>query len=95
MSSSDIFNKIVMHVTLMFSFTLAFFIFGFDHTKWNGIDEAEDDTWWKKMFNRFYFTTITYSTIGYGDISPKSKFLRFLTICFTFVMVIELLHFFS
>ena len=89
----DIYNKIGIHFSLVSLFALIFLLLGFNHNLWNGLEEADDDTWWKKLFNRFYYTTITYSTIGYGDISPKSKFLKFLTIVFAFIMIAEILSF--
>ena len=44
----------------------------FDYTHWNGILEEEDKSIAKKIFNRYYFVTTTLSSVGYGDISPKS-----------------------
>ena len=44
----------------------------FDYTHWNGIYEEEDKSIIKKIFNRYYFLTSTISSVGYGDISPKS-----------------------
>ena len=44
----------------------------FDYTHWNGIYEDEDTSLIKKFINRYYFLTSTISSVGYGDISPKS-----------------------
>ena len=44
----------------------------FDYTHWNGIEEEEDKSIIKKTFNRYYFITTTISSVGYGDIYPKS-----------------------
>ena len=44
----------------------------FDYTHWDGIYEEEDKSIIKKIFNRYYFITTTISSVGYGDISPKS-----------------------
>lgn len=44
----------------------------FDYTHWNGIEEEEDKNIIKKLFNRYYFITTTISSVGYGDIYPKS-----------------------
>ena len=50
----------------------------FDHTHWNGIEEEEDKGIIKKVFNRYYFITTTISSVGYGDISPKSYICKFI-----------------
>lgn len=50
----------------------------FDYTHWNGILEEEDKSIAKKIFNRYYFITTSLSTIGYGDISPKSYSCKFI-----------------
>ena len=43
----------------------------------NGIDKKE--TIMKRVENRLYFTLTTLSTVGYGDISPKSMTARVVT----------------
>lgn len=58
-------------ISLIFSF--------FDKTHWNGLTEEQNLN--ERFFNRLYFTTTTFSTAGYGDITPKSKLLRFFVIC--------------
>lgn len=50
----------------------------YDHTHWNGIEEEEDKSYLKKIFNRYYFITTTISSVGYGDISPKSYVCKFI-----------------
>ena len=41
-----------------------------------------DDGIFDSSFNSVYFTAITLTTIGYGDISPGTKLGKALTICF-------------
>ena len=73
-------------IEILFLYILFTLIFcQYDHTHWSGIEEEQDDTFSKKFFNRFYFTSTTYSTAGYGDISPKS------TSCRTVVMILQTL----
>lgn len=48
-------------------------ILQFDYKHWNGIEKKTDDTIQDKILNRFYFLTTTFSTAGYGDITPKTK----------------------
>lgn len=55
-------------------------------THFNGIKKEEDETFTDKLFNRFYFSIVTGTTLGYGDISPKSKTARIIVIIFLFLM---------
>jgi len=64
----------------------------YDHTHWNGIKEKDDDTFKKKFFNRLYFTSTTYSTVGYGDISPKSTSCRTIAILLQTFIIIEIVN---
>mgnify|MGYP001193541441 FL=1 len=50
-----------------------------DKDDWVGMDD-DDDTTIDRFFNRLYYTVIVFSTIGFGDISPKSKKTKVLTI---------------
>ena len=52
----------------------------FDHTHFNGIAADEDDSMISIFVTRLYFTMTTVSTIGYGDITPKSIKVRCATI---------------
>ena len=63
-------QTLVAYSVMCVAFTFIFSFF--DHKHWNGIDEQEDSDLSKRIFNRFYFVTTTISTVGYGDISPKS-----------------------
>ena len=67
-----------------------YMLFGWNSDEWNGIEEDKDSNIIDKFFNRLYFTSISFSTIGYGDISPKSFKLRLITILFSFIVLIEL-----
>ncbi len=64
----------------------------YDHTHWSGIEEKDDDTFSKKFFNRFYFTSTTYSTAGYGDISPKSTSCRIAVMALQTLIIIEIVN---
>ncbi len=77
-------------VFLYVVFTLIFC--KYDHTHWNGIEEKEDDTFKKKFFNRLYFTSTTYSTVGYGDISPKSTSCRTVAMILQMLIIIEIVN---
>jgi hypothetical protein len=44
---------------------------------WNGI--KEDDKWYYKIIDAFYFSISTHTSLGYGDIIPKSRLIRIIT----------------
>lgn len=64
----------------------------YDYTNWSGITEQEDNTFYKRFFNRFYFTSTTYSTAGYGDIYPKSIRARIMVIILQTLILIEIVN---
>tara|TARA_Y100000817_G_scaffold313611_1_gene310119 strand:+ start:1572 stop:1883 length:312 start_codon:yes stop_codon:yes gene_type:complete len=91
--SGEIFRRFSLYITTICVFAIIYVAAGSDPEEWNGIDPETDKTLLEKFFNRLYFTTITFSTIGYGDISPKSNKLRALTILFALAMIIEFFTF--
>ena len=69
-------NTTIIKETL-FELFCVYFIFViilsfFDYTHWNGITEEDDKNIVKRVFNRFYFITSTISSVGYGDITPRT-----------------------
>ncbi len=82
-------------IKITFFFTLLFTIFGYETNDWNGIKEEEDKTLLQKLFNRYYFTMISFTTIGFGDITPNTIRLKMLMIIYSFIILIpiyELIH---
>ena len=63
------------------------------HQHWNGIDE-ENDSGMDRFFNRFYFASTTFSTVGYGDIYPVSRTARMLVMLLQFCIMISIVDFF-
>ena len=59
----------------------------YDNTHFNGFTEDNDIK--NKFFNRLYFTT--FSSTGYGDVSPKSIDVRIISMILQFSLVIILL----
>jgi hypothetical protein len=43
---------------------------------WKGIEE---DKWYLLACDAFYFTISTHTSLGYGDIIPKSRIIRMVT----------------
>ena len=77
---------------LFLYFVFSLILSNFDHTNWNGINEDDDNTFYKKFFNRFYFTSTTYSTAGYGDISPKSIRCRIVVMILQTLIILEIVN---
>ena len=63
----------------------------FDHTHWKGVDEEQDKKIGDKILSRFYFTTTTISSVGYGDISPKSNACRIVVSILQLFIVIHII----
>ena len=75
------------------SFTILFTIFGYESKDWNGIEEEKDKTLLQKLFNRFYFSMVSFSTIGLGDISPKTIIIRSIMIIYMIFVTIPIYDF--
>ena len=86
---NELVRRFSLYITTILIFTIIYMIVGNDPEEWNGIEPERDITLGDKFFNRFYFTTLSLSTIGYGDITPKSNKLRAITIVFAIIMIIE------
>ena len=72
---------IEINICIIFVFTLLYYF----------LLTPEDFNSKNKMngfIDNLYFSIITHATIGYGDISPKSKFGKLLVIFHTFFMLL-------
>lgn len=49
---------------IIFFWTIHMLLYNYDIGHYNGVDK---DNW---VFDLFYFTTTSHSTVGYGDITP-------------------------
>lgn len=76
---------------IFFYCIFALILCNYDYTNWNGISEEEDSTFYKRFFNRFYFTSTTYSTAGYGDIYPKTPKARLIVIILQTFIILEII----
>lgn len=73
--SSNIFkNKMTIFCIIFFVFLIKLMLLSHDH--FSGIDEEEDKNLFNRIFNRLYLITSTLSSVGFGDISPKSTMAR-------------------
>ena len=78
-------KRVIVFIITLFSFALI--LTGMtDYYDFNGISE-HDHT----FLNMLYFTSTTSSTVGYGDISPKTTKAKIIIILLQVVMTSELL----
>jgi len=61
----------------------------FDHNHFNGFNKEDDEE--SKFINRLYFTMTTFSSTGYGDISPNSTEIKIISMLLQFILVIAML----
>lgn len=76
---------------LLCIYTLIFFIFC-DESDFSGFDEERKMGSLERLLNMFYFTSVTCSTIGYGDIYPKT--IKSRLICSSLILLIIYLSFY-
>ena len=79
-------HKIIIYLALISIFLSI--IMTLDYKHWNGIEKKNDKTLLDKLINRLYFLTTTFSTTGYGDITPKSKIAKILTMCIHIITIL-------
>ena len=64
----------VLVIATLSTFTMIFTLACWDSsTHFKGLEADKDSTLGQKVYNRLYFTALTMSTTGYGDITPKSS----------------------
>lgn len=65
-------------------------LYQFDHTAFEGI-AVHSNSYIYNLYHFFYFSVITFSTVGYGDITPVSEVARFvvmLEIFLSFLLIV-------
>lgn len=65
---------LLMAINLIYS--LMYLVCCYDAGHWNGMDDEYAPSFFDKFFNRLYFSVVTFSTVGYGDITPTSRTAR-------------------
>ena len=79
---------LLTNVFIIFIFSVIYYILG-DVKNWNGIDEDSN------LFDFFYFSFTTMTTIGYGDVSPNRVTTKVICIGQQLIVLFELANFFS
>lgn len=85
---SKVRGRVVVIVVAMLAFTAILMVACRDaETHFNGIRAEDDDTLTKAITNRVYYCGTVFSTVGFGDHSPKSIRNKVITlVMFGFVM---------
>ncbi len=83
--------KLIFLLCIVVIFTLLYYFLVSDADNWN--NRSSDAN--LSLFDCSYFVVITFSTIGYGDLSPKSNTARILTMILTIVVIVGLMDIFA
>ena len=54
---------IYIYISVILLTNVLLLLVAYDSDEWYGLDETNDDTFIKKVINRFYYTCTTYSAI--------------------------------
>lgn len=84
-------SKILSHLTIIGILTVLLMFL--DKDNFEGIHEKGFT--WKGAFERFYLACTTVSTVGYGDVYPKSVLARSLVSGVSMLVVFQYADFFS
>jgi voltage-gated potassium channel len=84
-------QKVYIIALIIVGFTCIFTCFDNSHFNYNGNMQSETD-FMDRIIDRLYFTTITSSTIGYGDITPRTNITKILTLIMVFIMISTLFY---
>ena len=90
-SSPLIINKnkiglILLIIVCYVAFLMQFDMSHFTHIQVNAVQN--DNTFFEKVGNRLYFTLVTLSTVGYGDMVPQTFRLRMYNTAFIFLVIL-------
>lgn len=76
----EIIHKLSLHI-------IVYLIFTYLYTTLSDSDFITNGSI-SKEYNRYYYSAITHTTIGYGDISPKSTKCKLITMAHAFAVLI-------
>jgi len=74
-------HKILYHIIVILIFSVLYYFI----SKHYGTERDKKQL--KTVFDSFYLSTTTHSTIGYGDIAPESSILRATTIVHVLIVL--------
>ena len=69
---------LITQLVLFLTFYVIYLVTMIKHANlWEGI--IDNEKWYLLIFDAFYFTISTHTSLGYGDIIPKSRIIRMIT----------------
>ena len=71
-------QKIIMFITLNILISIIYLFF--PDSAFNGLKMNNVDTALNKWFERFYFSVVSSTTLGYGDITPNTMAIKTIVI---------------
>lgn len=87
-----LFTFVLLVVLISFSFATDFScLSGFDNHSFEGLNNGDNLSFWSRLFDYFYLSVITFTSLGYGDIVPFSipaKLLIMMEVIMSFILVI-------
>lgn len=89
-----LFRYLGIVILIIFSFTTSFWmLYKIDINSFNNYDFGSNV--FEELFNFFYFSCVTFSTIGYGEILPTSIFSKLLVIIESFTSLFTIVFIIS
>lgn len=79
-----LFNLSLFSLLIVLVFSSIFYLFDYNHFDGFTIEEDRQD----KFLNRVYFTVTTFSSTGYGDVAPKSRPVKILSMLLQFMLIL-------
>lgn len=80
---------LVILVVFIFLFTIIYWLLGTNnHFSFNNTNTTQTKL---SFLDALYFAMVTQTTIGYGDITPKSQIMRCITICQSILIIISII----
>lgn len=79
---------VYVNLLLIFIFSLIYWYYGTSENLTFGSQFGYNDN--ISYLSALYFSCTTHSTVGYGDITPKSKFMQFIITIHLIILILNL-----
>jgi len=86
-TSSALLSRIAALVGVVVVFTAILHQLGPEH--FSGLDDEDPDDPRERVFHRLYMVMTTLTTVGYGDVYPKSRIARAVTMALMLVPLLS------
>ena len=92
LNKSKILGCFYLVLLIISFFSLVFSLF--DYTHFIGVEKEKDKSIIDRIFNRTYYTVTTLSSANYGDIAPKTRILKVITMIMQLFIILSTMMFF-